>query len=147
LAKLSKPAAKALSRKQQKRQQQKQSSAGGSEDSSAGNRAPAVCKPGSGTSSKGGSIKKTKKQLNISNVRARMYASVQKRAARLRATSDIIIFLHMPLNLNGKLRSVFQGVTQEQACAVLESLTDRIDWEDKRLQAKYDECAAGTGLQ
>jgi hypothetical protein len=141
LRKLSKPAAQALAKRHQKRQQE-QGGSSGSKDSTAGNRAPAVSKHAGSTSSK----KKTKKQLNFSNVRARPCGGVQKRSAKLSAVGDAVIFINIPLNLNAKVRTVLEGVTQEQACAVLKAYRANIDWEDERLQKKIDEWAAGTGV-
>jgi hypothetical protein len=95
------------------------------------------------TSSKARSKKKTKKKINISNIRNRLYSSVQKRARRLAAAGDIVVLLHMPLSLNGKLRTLFQGLTQQQVRAILASLMDELEWDDPRLQRKHDECATG----
>jgi hypothetical protein len=49
----------------------------------------------------------------------------------------------MPLSLNGKLRTLFQGLTKQQVRAILESLMDELEWDDPRLQRKHDECATG----
>ncbi|KAF6255125.1 hypothetical protein COO60DRAFT_1627658 [Scenedesmus sp. NREL 46B-D3] len=118
--------AKALGKQQQKRKQQKQSNGSNSEHSTAGNTAPGVSKSCSKTRSKPPSKKKTKQQLNISNTRARLYASVLKRARRLAAAGDMLIFVHLPLGLNGKLRSHFQGLTKQQARAILGTLMDEL---------------------
>ena len=66
-----------------------------------------------------------------------------KRARRLAAAGDMLIFVHLPLGLNGKLRSHFQGLTKQQAHAILGTLMDDLEWDDKRLQSKYDECVSG----
>ena len=59
----------------------------------------------------------------------------------------MLIFVHLPLGLNSKLRSHFQGLTKQQVLAVLGTLMDEFEWDDKRLQGKYDEIASGAVVQ
>jgi hypothetical protein len=93
------------------------------------------------------SQKKTKKQLNVSNLRARLHMGVQRRSMKLRAApggaTDVVVFVHFPLGLNGKLRTVFQGVTKQQAGAILGALIEMTGWDDERLEAKYQELVSG----
>jgi hypothetical protein len=136
LSKLSKPAAKALSKQQQQKTKKRSNSS--TEQNTA--RATPVA---STTSSKARSKKKTKKKLNISNVRARFFNSVLKHARRLVAAGDIVMVVHMPLSLNGKLNTLFQGLTKKQVRAILKALKKDLEWYDPRVQRKYDECAPG----
>uniref|UniRef100_A0A383VI86 Uncharacterized protein n=1 Tax=Tetradesmus obliquus TaxID=3088 RepID=A0A383VI86_TETOB len=163
LEKLTKAAAQALGKqqqqkkKQQQQQQQQQRPAkqphqrsNQSETGSVAEQEPAL--GGSAAAASQGrcqarSQKKTKKQLNVSNLRARLHMGVQRRSMKLRAApggaTDVVVFVHFPLGLNGKLRTVFQGVTKQQAGAILGALIEMTGWDDERLEAKYQELVSG----
>lgn len=91
-----------------------------------------VSNPCSETRGKARSKRRPRSSSRQQHTRGRLYTRVMKRAYRLVAAGDLLIFLHpvqgLPFGLKGKLGSLFQGVTKQQARAIVAAPMDELDW-------------------
>lgn len=90
---------------------------------------------------------KAAREVDHSQIRARLLEAVQKNAVQLLDKGDIILLVLLPYHNSASLRTFTQGLTREQLSAILEVLlrhpTGSLGWAEKRVQALLRKLGAG----